>query len=127
MQMNNAANAWNQMATLTLSKCRQKCHSLGSCCDVAYCAMASEYAMEIGIALVETGNTIPFLDDDGNCVVSPHCRPLCSLHQCDIANLGFSPGDTQWTLQYFTLREQLNELSAAAAVEAETKQETSDG
>ena len=97
------------MADLTFAKCRQKCHLLGSCCEPAYCDIAREYAAEKGVTLQEQGGTIPFLDENKHCVVPPHLRPLCTLHQCDINDLGFSPGDPEWTNKYFELRERIEE------------------
>jgi hypothetical protein len=100
---------WEKMASITMDKCRQKCHQLGSCCSSEYCDMAAEYAADQGVVLEETGSTLRFLKD-GKCTVPPHFRPLCSLHQCDINSLGFSAGDPAWTEVYFLLREQLDEL-----------------
>jgi hypothetical protein len=100
---------WQQMADLTMQKCKQKCRILGSCCSPEYCQMASEYAKEKGITLIETGNKLPFLDVENHCVVPPHLRPLCTLHQCDINGWGFSPNDPEWTEKYFQLREKLDD------------------
>ena len=47
---------------------------------------------------------------DGKCVIPPHFRPLCTLHQCKIAGLGFDPNDKKWTERYFELRKKLSEL-----------------
>ena len=49
---------------------------------------------------------IPFVKD-GKCVIPPHFRPLCTLHQCKINGLGFDPKDPKWTKKYFALREKL--------------------
>jgi hypothetical protein len=102
---------WQEMAKLTMKKCKEHCHQLGSCCSAEYCEMAKEFAAEQGIRLEESGNPkTPFLQVDGVCVVSPHLRPLCSLHQCKIAGLGFDMADPAWTKKYFKLRAQLERL-----------------
>lgn len=100
---------WQEMADMTLAKCRATCKILGSCCSEEYCSMAKSIAAEHGVKLLETGGKIPFLDSDGRCIVPPHLRPLCSLHQCKINGLGFDPKDPEWTEQYFNLRSKLNE------------------
>lgn len=97
---------WQQMADMTMDVCRKKCHRLGSCCEPMYCEIAKEYASGLGVELEETGNEIPFLKD-GKCVVPPHLRPMCTLHQCDINGVGFFKGDLPLTKKYFRLRERL--------------------
>jgi hypothetical protein len=99
---------WKQMAELTWRKCIKTCHAMGSCCCAEYCDMAVEYAKEHGVTLERRPGTM-FLDDKGTCQVPPHFRPLCTLHQCKIAGLGFDPKDPAWTKKYFDLREKLNE------------------
>jgi hypothetical protein len=101
---------WAEMASLTMEKCKQHCHALGSCCDPLYCDEARRYAQQQGIVLKEIGNEIPFLTAGGVCVVPPYLRPICTVHQCKIASLGLDPKDPKWTKRYFQLREQLNEL-----------------
>lgn len=100
---------WQQMADMTFERCQKKCHILGSCCGKEYCELAKTFAGLQGIELKETGNKIPFLDNNNKCIVPPHLRPLCSLHQCDIAGLGFAKDDPKWTDEYFKLRERLEE------------------
>jgi hypothetical protein len=108
--MNKQIKLWQDMADLTMQKCRQKCRVLGSCCSLEYCQIADEYAKEKGITLEPTGNPIPFLTTEGVCTVPPHLRIFCTLHQCDIQSLGFDPKDPKWTRQYFNLREQLKDF-----------------
>jgi len=93
---------WAEMAELTMAKCRESCHNLGSCCDSMYCEMAAEMMEKAGVTVPPR----PFIVD-GKCVVPPHFRPLCSLHQCKIASLGVDPKDPKWTKKYFELREKL--------------------
>jgi len=72
--------------------------------------MAMEYAKEQGVTLEPTGNPkMIFLGEKG-CTCPPHFRPLCSLHQCQIAGLGFDPKDPKWTYKYFKIREKLDEI-----------------
>lgn len=100
---------WQQMADLTMAKCRQKCHKIGMCCSPEYCEMAAEYAKEHGIALEPVGSPLLFLNNERQCIVPPHLRPLCTLHQCDINGFGFCPDDPEWTEKYFDLRTILEE------------------
>ena len=93
---------WQEMADLTLNKCRETCYSLGSCCSVEYFDMAAELMEKAGVPILP----MPFFVD-GKCVVPPHFRPLCTLHQCKINGLGFDPKDPVWTKKYFELREKL--------------------
>lgn len=94
---------WQQMADLTLEKCKKTCKvGVGSCCSGEYCDMAKELMEKAGEKLPE----MPFVKD-GKCVIPPHFRPLCSLHQCKINDLGFDPEDPKWTVKYFKLREKL--------------------
>lgn len=103
---------WAEMAEMTLAKCRESCHNLGSCCDSMYCEMAAEIMQKQGVKPPVTpgkwrDGSQSFLVD-GKCVIPPHFRPLCSLHQCKIASLGFDPKDPAWTKKYFDLRERLD-------------------
>lgn len=52
---------------------------------------------------------LPLMGPEG-CTAAPHFRPLCTLHTCHINDLGFKPGDDEWTDQYYHLREQINKL-----------------
>ncbi|MCK9459516.1 MAG: hypothetical protein M0R80_07750 [Proteobacteria bacterium] len=107
----NQIQLWQKMADLTMEKCRQKCKRMGMCCSPEYCDMARDMAKEKGVVIEVTGNeTLPFLGADGKCVVPPHLRPLCTLHQCDINGFGFCPEDPEWTEKYFQLREKLREV-----------------
>ena len=107
----NQIQLWQEMADLTMSKCREKCNRLGSCCSPEYCDMARDMAKEKGVELKTTDNpNLPFLGQDGKCTVPPHLRPLCTLHQCDINGWGFCPEDPKWTKKYFQLRNKLREV-----------------
>ena len=97
---------WQDMADLTMQKCKQHCHQLGSCCSAEYCEMAVQFAAEKGVTLKRTPGKL-MLNDQGVCIVPPHFRPLCTVHQCKINSLGFDPQDPKWTKKYFTLREKL--------------------
>jgi len=103
---------WQEMADLTLAKCKEHCHALGSCCTEGDCGTTERYAASLGVILERVpGSKIPFLKD-GQCIVSPHLRPYCSLHQCKIASMGFDVKDPEWTKKYFRLRRQLERLAA---------------
>lgn len=111
--MKRMEELWKEMAEMTLEKCRRICHNLGSCCEAAYCEIAEEQAKVVGVVLQRTGNKVPFLDAEGKCVVPPHLRQLCSLHQCKINGLGFDP---KWTKRYFKLRAKLDEMGYDEAI-----------
>ena len=95
---------WQQMADLTMEKCRATCkgNRLGSCCSIEYCEMAAENMQKSG----EIVPAMPFAKE-GKCVIAPHFRPFCSLHQCKINGIGFDPQDSEWTKKYFKLRDKL--------------------
>ena len=108
-QMNKNATKeklWQEMADLTYQKCKEKCHNLGCCCSGDYCDIAAEYMESKGVEVPP----MPFLDKNGKCSIPPQFRPLCTVHQCDIANLGCDPKDPKWTKKYFKLRDKLNEI-----------------
>lgn len=50
------------------------------------------------------------MGEDGNCILEPHLRPLCTLHQCMIDSWGFDPEDPEWTRKYFELRGRIDML-----------------
>jgi hypothetical protein len=106
----NERTLWQDMANLTKEKCTQKCKKMGMCCDKFYCEIAKNMATEYNVNLKETGNNIPFLDNTGTCTVPPYLRPMCVLHQCEIANVGVCADDQEWTNQYFKLREKLENM-----------------
>ena len=102
---------WQEMADLTLEKCKEHCHDLGSCCNADDCGITEDYAKSQGVTLERIPDSkIPFLRD-GKCIVPPHLRPCCSLHQCKISGMGFDAKDPKWTNRYFKLREQLDKLA----------------
>jgi hypothetical protein len=109
MENSQVEELWKQMADMTFAKCKEHCQILGSCCSEGDCGVTESYAASKGVTLTRIENKdIPFLGPDGKCIVAPHLRPLCSLHQCKIAGLGFDPDDPKWTRQYFKLRKKLN-------------------
>lgn len=96
---------WQEMANHTLMKCKETCRHLGSCCSKEYCEIAIKNMMD-------AGESVPSpVVQNGRCVIPPHFRLICSLHQCKIAGLGCDPKDLPWTEKYFDLREKLTEKS----------------
>ena len=95
------------MSDLTKPKCLS-CKNVWkyNCCDRMYCEIAKEFAESQGVILEYTENQIPFLDNDNNCIVPPHLRPLCTLHNCSINSIGCTD-DKEWDEQYFNLRNQI--------------------
>lgn len=99
---------YKEMAELTKPKCLG-CNNgwKHNCCDTMYCQIAKEFAKDQGVELEFTNNEIPFLDDDNNCIVPPHLRPLCTLHNCAINSVGCTD-DKIWDEQYFKLKDKIN-------------------
>jgi len=98
---------WQEMADLTLSKCKQHCRKLGSCCDHMYCESAIDFAKKQGVEIKRDFGQ-PLLIKDGKCKVPAHLRPMCTMHQCKISSIGCDPKDPEWTEKYFKLREKLD-------------------
>jgi len=102
---------FQKMADLTLPKCKE-CRIPLSCCDKMYCTIAKDYANDKGIKLEETGNEkLPFMGENG-CIVPPWLRPLCTLHNCSINNLGLDMKDQKFNDRYFELRQEIELLYA---------------
>jgi len=105
MKKSKSEQLWQEMADHTYKKCKEKCHNLGSCCSGEYCDLAAEFVKLKGI----NPPPMPFIQN-GKCIIPPHLRPLCTVHQCEISGLGGDPKDPEWTNKYFELRDKLNEL-----------------
>jgi hypothetical protein len=72
--------------------------------------MAEGWAAEFGVKLEPTGHTeLKFMGPNG-CTVPPHFRPNCTLHECSINSLGFKPRKSNWTKEYFKLRDKIMEV-----------------
>jgi len=104
--MKGATDLYQQMYEHTLPKCQQ-CRVPMSCCSSEYCEIAIGNASEQGISLTRTGhNSLPMMGKNG-CIVSPHLRPLCTLHVCSINSMGYDLKDPEWTDRYFELRDEI--------------------
>ena len=113
---------WREMAELTLTKCQEHCRILGSCCSVGSCESTRQIAQfAFGVDLGEPKKRGLYLDDDNRCTIAPHLRPLCSLHQCRIADMGFDQKDRSWTDRYFKLYQQLQVLSARETIPSKVR------
>lgn len=101
---------YREIADHTAPECG-RCRSPYSCCDAIYCEDAIDYAKErYGIDLVRTDHPrLPLLGPNG-CTAAPHLRPVCAVHNCDIAAIGHKKGDKKWTERYFHLREAIEEI-----------------
>lgn len=74
-----------------VAQCSQ-CKGATTCCDEVYCKATIDFAKEeYGITLQETGHKYPLLGPDG-CTAAPHLRPVCALHNCDVAAFGALKG-----------------------------------
>ena len=100
---------------LTMPECRA-CRVPLSCCAPEYCEFAQEVASErwdVDLVPLRTNHPIlPFMSEkDGcGCVISPHLRPLCTFHTCDVNSLGGKRGDLAWTDRYFKIRNEIEDL-----------------
>ena len=99
---------YQQMADLTAPKCASSCRIPRSCCSIEYCQMAWAEGKKDGVDYPVFDGPVPHLGPKG-CVVAPHHRPLCTLHVCSIAALGFDP-DKQFDEAYFDLREKIDQV-----------------
>lgn len=110
--METAKSLYKEMYDLTAPECA-KCRVPHSCCDSMYCEFSREWAKnKFGVTLKETGHPrLPFMGESG-CTVEPHLRPLCTLHVCDIAGLGYKRNDPngEWTKKYWKLRNKIEEV-----------------
>jgi hypothetical protein len=102
---------FQQMSDHTKDRCGEckGVHPVTRCCQPEYCDMARDFAQdEFGVKLEPTGHpTLPFMGEKG-CVVAPHLRPLCTLHDCAINSRG-TTGNGEWDERYFSLRAQIDE------------------
>lgn len=105
---------YNQMYNHTKSKCkRPRCKSISKmrCCSPEYCEDVIAYAKDrwnIDLKITDH-ESLPLMGPEG-CIAEPYLRPSCTLHDCRINSLGFDPEDEEWTVQYFKIREQINEI-----------------
>jgi hypothetical protein len=106
-------DAYKAMADFTAplcGKCRGYQYSPNRCCDKMHCQMTIATAKEEwGVDLSTTDHPeLPLMGPTG-CTAAPHYRPLCTLHNCDINNMGFTL-NSEWDKQYFILRAAINKL-----------------
>lgn len=105
---NELVKLYQEMYELTNPKCAT-CRIPHSCCDRMYCEMARVMIAEEGANISTTNHpTLPYMGTTG-CVVPPHLRPLCTLHECRINQFGFTMDDA-WNKKYFKLREKINDV-----------------
>lgn len=97
---------YKKLSEHTQPVCATYCRKPQSCCDAYFCEAAIVYAKEHwNTTLERTGHpTLPMMGPNG-CIVEPHMRPLCTYHVCCVDALGYKPNDPAWTLEYFNLRE----------------------
>ena len=105
---------YGEMAKMTAPVCANTCgakRSENRCCEAYYCELAIAHAKKKwGVTLTPTGHPkLPLMGPDG-CTAAPHLRPICTVHTCEINDLGFKPGDETWTNRYFKVRERIDEL-----------------
>ena len=90
----------------TAENCAQNPHCRYQCCSPAQCEWVVKFAKEhFGIDLEIKGDGT--LCGFKGCTVKPHLRPICTVHDCDIASDGFSK-DKEWTRKYFKLRARMD-------------------
>jgi len=80
-----------------------------NCCEKMYCDIAEEYANMLGVKVDKPGPIdLPYMGKTG-CVMPPHLRLVCTVHDCQINNVGADPKDKKFTAHYFILRDALNQ------------------
>lgn len=101
---------YEKMYQHTFLVCKGKCKLPLSCCSPEYCAVAYDCAKDEWDTELKLTNhkTLPLMGIDG-CIASPHFRPMCTIHVCEINGMGFTK-DKKWDDIYFDLRERINEL-----------------
>lgn len=105
---------YQAMYMLTEPECRTSCLCPQSCCSPEYCMMAIEWAKNYwGETLTPTGHPrLPLMGPAG-CIAAPHLRPLCTVHTCDVGNLGqkiHPTPDREWDKRYWKLRNEIDQL-----------------
>ncbi len=104
---------YSAMSELTQPECKNSCTIPYSCCSSEYCESTIGFAKEVWNVTLEPTNhpELPLMGESG-CIATPHLRPMCTLHTCDINGIGFKRNDLnlKWTNKYFTIREEIQEL-----------------
>jgi hypothetical protein len=102
--------AAKEMHIHTHSECA-KCKFPHSCCTMYDCMCTEMIAKNIfGIDLSDQHTEhpqIPFMGPQG-CVLSPELRPICTVHTCEIASMGYTK-NKEWDDKYFKLRKIMDE------------------
>lgn len=98
---------YEKMSKLTADRCGAPCGETKPyrCCERRFCDMATEWAKKAwGVTLKPSGHeSIPYMGEHG-CVVPPHMRPVCTLHNCRVASGGHDPEDAAWSARYASIR-----------------------
>ncbi len=95
------------MYLLTEPECA-RCRVPHSCCSREYCEIVLEEHPETRECITSHPKLL-FMGKYG-CVIAPHLRPICTLHTCAINGFGVKPGDEEWTVKYFNLRDAIDYL-----------------
>lgn len=97
-----------ELYKLTQPVCQTKCNLPQSCCSPEYCEFAIDWAKtRWGTVLERTAHArLPLMGPSG-CTATPHLRPMCTAHVCELTLYKQGPGymDT-----YFALRSKIDEL-----------------
>lgn len=126
--MADSIELFRQMAEHTLPRCGKSCGNGNPdrCCNDIYCEAAEKLALDHNIVLPKQPHPrLRFMGPVG-CVVPPHFRPLCTLHDCKISSIGEDPEDAVWTDRYFELREEINVAVYEEKVAAVPKSDLAD-
>ena len=112
---------YSEMSKMTSPECQNVCRrgkeSENRCCESYYCEIAIAHTKKKwGIELVPTGHPkLPLMGPTG-CVAAPHLRPICTVHTCEINDIGVKPGDKGWTDRYFRIRDRIDELDSTISL-----------
>ena len=109
MQLDDLKEVYNKIYELTRKVCSKNkfCGGKGNCCNAVICQECVR---------AFDGEVLPPLNDEGTylgengCILKPHQRPLCTVHQCEIASMGIFKGNPEMTDLYFTLRDEAGKL-----------------
>ncbi len=101
----------SEMYSITRGICEKRCKKRGACCDRFFCEDAWTRANEAGTILPwHDGQPLPLLVD-GECAAPPQFRPICTVHQCDIASLGyFKDSPMELTDRYYDIRDEIDSI-----------------
>lgn len=130
-------DAYQKLSDHTSKECGVSCQDKKGlkyrCCQKLFCVLAEVHAREHwGVDLkpyeLEANNDemIYFKWDNaeqtvGRCLLPPHLRPSCTIHNCGISSLGIKWHDPEWTKEYYELLKGIIKLEDERWTESQHK------